>query len=72
MEPPKLRQIDPECRFCGKKVPLMVTIDSLIAFQDGIYAQDAFPYLSAGEREILVSGTCNECFENMFLHQGED
>jgi hypothetical protein len=30
------------------------------------YIQDAMPYLSAGEREILISKTCGECFDKMF------
>jgi hypothetical protein len=28
--------------------------------------QDAMPYLTIGERELLISGTCNDCFDILF------
>lgn len=31
--------------------------------------QELLHYLSAGERELLMSGTCNDCFNALF---GED
>ena len=30
------------------------------------------PYLNAGEREILISKTCDECFDKMFPYQEEN
>jgi hypothetical protein len=30
---------------------------------DGVNVQIAFPYLSAGEREMLVSGICGKCWD---------
>jgi hypothetical protein len=36
------------------------------------YIQDAMPYLSAGEREILISKTCDECFDKMFPPNPEE
>ena len=38
----------------------------LDAWQNGTLIQDAMPYLSADDREILISGICGECFDNMF------
>ena len=32
----------------------------------GTHVQNAFSYLNASEREILISGTCSECWDNMF------
>jgi L-lactate utilization protein LutB len=32
----------------------------------GAYIQDALPYLSADEREMLISYTCGKCFDSMF------
>ena len=37
----------------------------LQAWIKGKHAQDAFPYLNAGERELLISGICNSCFDKM-------
>ena len=31
--------------------------------------QDAFPELSAGEREFLISGYCNTCFDEVFADE---
>ena len=28
--------------------------------------QECFPYLSSVERELLISGTCKECWNKMF------
>jgi len=34
-------------------------------------AQDIFHYLSDGERELIISGTCDTCFDELFP-QDED
>lgn len=28
--------------------------------------QELLHYLSAGDRELLISGTCDDCFKNLF------
>jgi len=33
---------------------------------DGELIQNALPTLSLGHRELLISGTCEECFNKMF------
>lgn len=38
----------------------------------GKHAQDAFPYLSAQEREMLISGICGACWDNLFADEEED
>jgi hypothetical protein len=30
------------------------------------YIQDIMPYLTDSERELLISGYCGECFDQMF------
>ena len=35
-------------------------------WKDGAFVQDAFPYLSAEVREMLISGICPSCWNNMF------
>lgn len=60
------------CPFCGAVSEVTVNIDAYIAWQEGtILAQDAFPELSAAEREVLISGICYECQEEIF-EEGED
>jgi hypothetical protein len=31
------------------------------------FIQDLMPYLSAAERELLISKTCGSCFDKLFL-----
>ena len=57
------------CPFCGKPHDVLVSKADYAAWQNGKMAQDAFPYLSADEREILISGICPKCWAETF---GED
>lgn len=41
-------------------------------WKDGEYIQRVAPRLTAGERELLISGYCDDCFESMFAHDEED
>ena len=54
------------CRSCGESISLMVNGQDVVDWQGGKYIQDAMPYLSADERELLISGTCGPCFDKMF------
>ena len=54
------------CRTCGEEHSMMACITDYADWQFGKYIQDAMPYLSAGERELLISGTCGPCFDKMF------
>ena len=55
------------CVHCGLDHSLLVNPDDLISWQAGKgYIQDLLGYLSAGERELLISGTCDNCFQTMF------
>jgi len=46
----------------------VVTVDSqdYLAWKNGEYIQVALPYLNADERELLISGICSTCWDNMF------
>ena len=57
------------CVICGKHVALRVDLDDLDRhLRHGVFVQDAFvgrdgrPYLSAGERELFLSGCCEGCW----------
>lgn len=54
------------CPFCGQTHEVLVYEDDFFAWQGGKCAQDAFPYLSANERELLISGICPTCWDKMF------
>lgn len=57
------------CPFCGKGNEVWANEDDYWDWQDGELVQNAFPYLSADEREMLISGICPECWGKMW---GED
>jgi hypothetical protein len=53
------------CQFCCRALELEVNEDDYDAWKDGELVQNAFPYLSSAEREILVSGMCPSCWDKM-------
>ena len=57
------------CVSCKDTHVLMVNNHDLKRWEGGELIQDAMPYLSADERELLISGVCGACFDKMF---GED
>ena len=60
------------CPFCGAEHSVMVEMEDYLAWQDGELAQNAFPYLSATEREQLISHICPACQEKIFGVDEED
>ena len=54
------------CPFCGHAHEVEVNEMDYLDWQDGALAQDAFPYLSADERELLISGIDSESWNKMF------
>lgn len=54
------------CPFCGGGTGVHVNESDYWDWDDGELAQVAFPYLSASERETLISGICPTCWDGMF------
>ena len=55
------------CPFCGRVSEVDVYEEDYYAWNSGNkLVQDAFPYLSADEREMLISGICPSCWDSMF------
>ena len=54
------------CRTCGDTHILMVNAQDKKRWMEGELIQDAMPYLTPDERELLISGTCGTCFDKMF------
>lgn len=55
-------QLINRCPFCGKRQSVMVYTKDYKSWRDGALAQEAFPYLTPSEREIIISGICSKCF----------
>jgi len=53
------------CCVCRRWVALRVDPDDVFAFTEGMYIQDACPYLSPELRELFISQTCGECWSRL-------
>ncbi len=60
------------CPFCGHANEVAVNEADFWDWQDGALVQNAFPYLSADEREMLISGICPKCWDSMFSEEEEE
>lgn len=61
-------RVEAECPFCRtiSSVDVHPTKSTMLFFSGVLTAQRAFPYLSATNREILISGICADCQEKIF------
>jgi ribosomal protein S27E len=58
---------DVRCLHCGRYFTIFYNREDMVNWLSGSLAiQDAMDYLTAGERELFLSGTCNDCFDSMF------
>ena len=55
-------KIETVCLFCGKKQIVTVNSEDYDKWENGELIQKAFPYLSASDREALITGICDECW----------
>jgi hypothetical protein len=60
--------IDRECPNCRKVTVLVVSGKSFLSWDmgRGVHVQDAFPELDDGQREVLVTGLCPDCSDELF------
>jgi hypothetical protein len=67
--------ITKRCYHCGEEgaltMPREEGLRGIEAYKNGEFAQDAFPFLSADEREQIISGTHPKCWAEMFGTDGE-
>lgn len=62
-------RIEKKCSVCGSDHFIMVREEDFNKWHSGYSIQEAMPYLSAGAREILLSGICSECFDSLFTEE---
>ncbi len=61
------------CQFCSKPAIVEnIPADAFQRWQEGMFIQNALPMLTAGDREILISGTHDECWQKAFLSEEEE
>ena len=54
------------CRTCGSQEAITVEAKDLAAWKNGTIIQEAMPYLDADQREMMISNTCSECWDELF------
>ncbi len=54
------------CVFCNRSWAVEVNQTDLERYEDGALVQNAFPYLTATERECIISGMCPACQDKIF------
>lgn len=64
--------IETTCPICHETHTIMVYTDDFYAWKHGKNAQDAFGYLSADNREMLISGICPDCWDDLFTDEDEE
>lgn len=62
-----MKTINVKCRICGADCSVSYEEKDYVKWKNGEgFIQDIFQYLSADERELLLSQTCGKCFDEMF------
>lgn len=54
--------IPTRCPFCGTSNAVKVNRVDYLKWVEGMVCQNAMPSLSASDRELLITGICNDCF----------
>jgi len=60
------RPMNITCKQCGAEYNIMVSPDDVLKWQAGHFIQDVLSYLSAAERELMISQTCDNCWKSMW------
>ena len=59
--------LDVKCRMCYKTYVIFLHEKDFTDWLFGSgFIQDLLPYLTDGERELLISSTCSDCFDQLF------
>lgn len=54
------------CQGCKESKQIEVNDKDVNAWENGAHIQTVMPYLSADDRELLISGVCGTCFDKLF------
>lgn len=60
-----------ECWRCRNTFHVPIPDEAWEAWKGGQFIQRAWPQGTADQRELLISGTCGKCYDEMFLELDE-
>lgn len=66
LEVAKMAKISCACPKCYQVTPIHIVPADWTMWQRGELIQVAFPYLNVGEREMLKTGYCPKCWDEIF------
>ena len=58
--------IDITCKECNTNHAIVLDKERYIKWQTGTRIQFVFPEIDLDTRELLISGICGSCFDNLF------
>lgn len=61
-----------ECHYCNYNYDVSFNLEDYGEWKSGKLIQEALPYLSDGERELMISSTCDNCWSELFGEDDED
>lgn len=61
-----------ECVVCSSQNKITVERTDMDKYMSGVLIQDAFPYLSPEQRELLITGICPTCWDRNFKDEDEE
>jgi redox-regulated HSP33 family molecular chaperone len=61
-----MQEYEVKCQFCKKVYIIKARPEQIEAWKAGALIQNVMPYLSDNDRELLISGTCEPCFDKLF------
>lgn len=65
-------RIRTQCPECQRVNYIEVREEDYNAWQEGVHIQNAFPNLSAAQREMLITGIDSACWNRIFEFLDED
>jgi hypothetical protein len=60
------------CMECGQSSLIELDASAFARWQAGAFVQDAFPDMSAPERETLITGTHSACWDAIFADEEDE
>lgn len=60
---PYITYVTPPCMVCGVETEMQLLAHSYAKWAAGVFVQDAFPSMSADEREMIITGTHPNCWD---------
>lgn len=57
------------CPGCQSQEELILQGSDVLRHRQGALMQEAFPYISADDRERLMSGYCGSCFDDLWKEE---